>query len=112
GLRKDGSIVPLEVAVSEAMPGAVFTAIIRDISQRKQLEREVTEIAVAEQRRIGQELHDGVSQELTGLCMMATALKDRLHDGSSSPETLLRRIIDGLSQVHKRLRQVSHGLIP
>ena len=73
GLRKDGAIVPLEVAVSEAVPGKMFTGIIRDTSRRKQLEREVTEVAAAEQRRIGQELHDGVSQELTGLVMMATA---------------------------------------
>ena len=111
GLRKDGSMVPLEVAVSEAVPGKVITGIIRDISRRKNLEREVTEIAAAEQRRIGQELHDGVSQELTGLTMMATALRERLKDDAAT-ESLARRLMDGLSGVHKKVRQVSHGLIP
>ena len=36
-------------------------------SRRKELEREVLDIAADEQRRIGQELHDDVGQELTRL---------------------------------------------
>jgi PAS domain S-box-containing protein len=112
GVRKDGSIVPIEVAISEALSGTVFTAIIRDISQRKQLEREITEIAGAEQRRIGQELHDGVSQELTGLRMMASAAKDRMGKDPDSAEGLLRHVVDGLQRVQNHVRQISHGLIP
>jgi signal transduction histidine kinase len=112
GLRKDGSIVPLEVAVSEAVPGSVYTAIVRDASQRKELEREVTEIAAAEQRRIGQELHDGVSQELTGLSMLAAVLKDQLNGAGAAADTMASRVIDGLSKVHKHVRDVSHGLVP
>ncbi len=112
GLRKNGTTFPMEVAMSEAVPGKLFTGIVRDISARKQLEREVTEIAAAEQRRIGQELHDGVSQELTGLTMMATALRERVKNDAPASDTLARRVIDGLCQVHKHLRHVSHGLIP
>jgi signal transduction histidine kinase len=112
GLRKDGSVIPLEVAVSEAIAGKIFTGIIRDTSGRKQLEREITEIAAAEQRRIGQELHDGVSQELTGLTMMATALWERVLKDSPAAEALASRVVDGLAQVHKQVRHVSHGLIP
>jgi signal transduction histidine kinase len=111
-LRKDGSIVALEVAISEAIPGKVFTGILRDISERKQLEREVTEIAATEQRRIGQELHDGVSQELTGLTLMAAALLERLDGEAPAAQPLGRRIVEGLGQVQKRVRHVSHGLIP
>ena len=39
GMRKDGSVFPMELALSEASSGnaqSVFTGIIRDISQRKQ----------------------------------------------------------------------------
>jgi PAS domain S-box-containing protein len=112
GLRKDGSVVPLEVAVSEVVPGKVYTGIIRDISRRRELEREVTEIAAAEQRRIGQELHDGVSQELTGLSMLAAALKDRLNGAAAATETLAIRVVEGLANVQTHVRAVSHGLIP
>lgn len=112
GLRKDGSIVPLEVAVSELVPGNAYTCIIRDISRRRELEREVTEIAAAEQRRIGQELHDGVSQELTGLSMLTAALKERLDGATPATEKLANRVIDGLAKVHKHVRDISHGVIP
>jgi PAS domain S-box-containing protein len=112
GLRRDGSVIPLEVAVSEALPGKVYTAILRDICGRRQLEREVTEIAAAEQRRIGQELHDGVSQELTGLTLLATALIERLQLEAPATEALAQRVLDGLRRVHKQVRDVSHGLIP
>jgi two-component system sensor kinase FixL len=112
GRRRDGSVVPLEVAVSEVVPGNVFTGIIRDISGRRELEREVTEIAAAEQRRIGQELHDGVSQELTGLSMLMSALKERLIGADVARESLADRVLDGLAKVHKHVRAVSHGLTP
>jgi PAS domain S-box-containing protein len=112
GLRKDGSVVPLEVAISEVVRGNMFTGIIRDISRRRELEREVTEVAAAEQRRIGQELHDGVSQELTGLSMLAAALRERLNGTAAATEALANRVLDGLANVHKHVRAVSHGLVP
>src|SRR5439155_19803875 len=52
----------------------LFTAIIRDITQRKELERAVIGAVVAEQQKIGQELHDHVGQELTGLGLLTAAL--------------------------------------
>jgi len=41
GLRKDGSTFPLDLAVSEATggPRRIFTGIVRDISERKEIER-------------------------------------------------------------------------
>lgn len=112
GLHKDGTAIPLELAVSEVVPGKIFTGILRDIRRRRDLEREVTEIAASQQRHIGQELHDSVSQELTGLTMMAAALAERLSGEKSAVAALARRVVDGLGSVHKQVRAVSHGLIP
>ena len=41
GLRKDGSIFPLELAVSEMVVAgeAVFTGVVRDITERKQMDK-------------------------------------------------------------------------
>jgi PAS domain S-box-containing protein len=112
GLHRDGTTIPLELAVSEVVPGKVFTGILRDITQRKNLEREVTEIAASQQRHIGQQLHDSVSQELTGLTMMAAAMAERAEANEPGIANLARRLVEGLGGVHKRVRTVSHGLIP
>ena len=68
GKRKDGSIFPLDLAVSEVRFGAkrTFTGVVRDLTERKRLEGEILEAAEREQRRIGQDLHDGLGQQLTG----------------------------------------------
>jgi signal transduction histidine kinase len=49
----------------------VFTVILRDITARRNLENEVQDIAIQEQRRIGGDLHDLVGQELTALGLLS-----------------------------------------
>ena len=50
----------------------------RDITERRRLEQEVLEIIGAEQRRIGQDLHDGLCQHLTGIEFRASVLTDKM----------------------------------
>jgi len=53
------------------------SAITRDISERKQLEQAVVEASSREQRRIGQDLHDGLCQQLTGIGLLWKAIAQR-----------------------------------
>ncbi|HLW68871.1 MAG TPA: PAS domain S-box protein [Gemmataceae bacterium] len=108
GRCKDGRIFPVDLTVSEVRGDQLFTGIIRDITQRKELEREVVEIASLEQRRIGADLHDTVGQELTGLNLMADALRA---DPATGTE-LIDRITMGLRRCQKELRIVLRGLLP
>jgi PAS domain S-box-containing protein len=78
GLRKDGSTFPVELAVSEIAHLGLFTGIHRDVSARKQAERELdqyrkdlkilaSELMLAEERerqRLAEDLHDTVGQAL------------------------------------------------
>ena len=68
----------MDLALSELHEGSrhLFTGIIHDISERKSLQQELLSIADAEQRRIGQDLHDDIGQELTGLAMKAETLSE------------------------------------
>src|SRR5439155_13212578 len=46
----------------------------RDITERKELEREILEISANERRTIGHELHDGLCQYLAGIALRAKGL--------------------------------------
>jgi PAS domain S-box-containing protein len=82
GRRKDGTVFPLDVIISEVDHLHIFTGILRDLTRRKQLEQEVLEIASLEQQRIGQDLHDSIGQQLTGLVMLAQVLGDSIRSAS------------------------------
>src|SRR5438105_1148533 len=62
GQRRDGTVFPMDLAVSEVRFGdkRLFTGFVRDLTDRKNLEQEVLNISDREQRRIGQDLHDGL----------------------------------------------------
>src|SRR5262249_1899039 len=83
--------------------GVMAIMIIKKSTQleRDAVQREVLAIAAREQRQIGQELHDGVGQELTGLGLMAQSLAQRLPDGAAEKRVALR-LIAGLDGVHQQ----------
>lgn len=129
GRRKDGSTFPVELAISQVGHLDLFTAIVRDISHRKNLERQVLEIAAEEQRRIGQELHDGTGQELTGLALFAGTLVELLNQAPQRAtgeanqwridEAQLQRLrhtasrlSQGLVEANQHVQQLSHGIMP
>ena len=112
GRRKDGSTFPADLAVSEVGHLKLFTGLLRDITRRKELEREVVEIASLEQRRIGQDLHDSVSQELTALNMLAGDLAETLRSDPSNASQLVERLVLGLQRSQQELRAVMRGLLP
>jgi PAS domain S-box-containing protein len=115
GCRKDGSIFPLDLCVSEFRDRAtrrLFCGVHHDLTARKTLEREVLEVATLEQRRIGQELHDGIAQDLTALGLLAGGLVEALEDNHPDEAALARKIAQGVKRVLGQARALSRGLIP
>jgi PAS domain S-box-containing protein len=111
-LRKDGTLIPTDLAVSEIKHLKLFTGIHRDLTERKQLERDVVEAASLEQRRIGQDLHDSVGQELTALNILAKDLADTLPTDPAAAAELVKRMARGLQRVQREFRAVLRGLLP
>ena len=52
--------------------------VLQDVSERKQLERAILHAVNREQYRIGNDLHDGLGQELTGIALMLRGVAGRL----------------------------------
>ena len=53
-------------------------ALTDEMAERERLERELLEISEREQRRIGQDLHDGLCQHLTGATLAGQVLEEKL----------------------------------
>lgn len=84
----------------------------RDITERTELEREVLEAAATEQRRIAQDLHDGIGQELAGFNMLAETLSTTLSREKAEAAGSAERLAEGLQKVIHDVRNLSHGLTP
>ena len=78
-ITRDGRILDVEV-FSRAIDFAGEPAELvfaMDVTSRRAFGSALIEAIAAEQRRIGQEMHDGLGQELTGLALTARALANR-----------------------------------
>ncbi|WP_146678204.1 PAS domain S-box protein [Pirellula sp. SH-Sr6A] len=117
--RKDGTTFPIDLAVSEMDHLHLFTGIIRDISERKSLQHDILAIADEEQRRIRQDLHDSVQQELAAAGLVTQTLLrylDRHHDAlptsfTASCKSLAEKIFSSISRAHREVREISTGLV-
>jgi PAS domain S-box-containing protein len=83
-----------------------------DITERRVLQEELLRTATAEQRRIGQELHDTTGQELVGLSYLVRSLAAELPDKDRDGVELVAKIEEGLERAIGQIRSFSRGLIP
>jgi PAS domain S-box-containing protein len=115
GRRKDGTVFPMDLSVSEVRLAErrLFTGFIRDITERKRLEKEILEISERERRRIGRDLHDGLCQHLAGVEMMSQVLEQKLsarssRDAARRAGEISRNVREAISQT----RSLARGLSP
>ncbi len=106
-----GSPRDYEARFSKSGDEEVFV-IIRDITERKRLEREILEISNREQQRIGHDLHDGLSQQLAGIALLGKVLHQRLETCSLAEAEEAQRIVDLANDAIAQTRRLARGLSP
>ncbi len=110
--RKDGSRFPMDLSVGEVRLGdrRLFTALVRDITERRKLEQEVAAATEQERARIGRELHDGLGQQLGGLLFLMSGLHRDLKDASSRQAEIAQQLCDELTVAMRQARNLAHEL--
>jgi signal transduction histidine kinase len=91
---------------------AANNALELEIRQRKELEKLVLTISEREQQRIGQDLHDGLCQHLTGIRFKCRLLGQKLDQYRVPEEQDLREIESLLALAVEQARNQAHGLSP
>ena len=114
GQRKDGSTFPMELAIHEVEldDRTLFTGLARDVSERRRLEQEILNASEKERRRIGQDLHDGLGQMLTGIGLLSQDLTRHLQEEGHERADDMAEITEHIKTADQRARTLSHGLIP
>lgn len=101
--------IALSATRLDGTSGAVL--LHENITERKLLERQILEASEHERRRIGQDLHDGLCQQLSGTMLAAHALASSLR---SQPQLQAhaKEIVGFLSTANEQARTLARGLHP
>ncbi|MEA3212216.1 MAG: hypothetical protein QOE70_5273 [Chthoniobacter sp.] len=116
GDRRSATVVAIpggdEVHALSVAFSAMGTRLAEREAERVRLEREVVETSEHERRRIGQDLHDGIGQQLTAASLatngLVTALESAVPALAPMGESLGAQIRATIAEV----RALSHGLAP
>ncbi len=102
---------------STVLPGndgtpAYIIATGIDITERKHLEKTILEVSGREQRRIGQDLHDGLGQHLTGIAFMSKVQQQKLMEKSMPEAGDAAKIVKLVNEAINKTRELARGLLP
>jgi PAS domain S-box-containing protein len=81
-----------------------------DITEKKRLERALLSVSDREQRRIGQDLHDGLGQQLTAIELMCQSLKSDLREAAPDLLEHVSKMSSFLREAVTQTRALAHGL--
>jgi len=113
GMRKDRTTFPMHLSVSEVRIGGrrLFTGIVHDLTGRRELERQILEAAANEQRRIGQDLHDSLCQDLVGIAFAIDHTRRALPRDAATGKSLAE-LSDAVRAAAGQARDLARGLNP
>lgn len=110
--RKGHEILERRVVERTAELARANAALREEISSRRHLQRQLLKISEREQRRIGQDLHDGLGQLLTGAALLGDVLAGKIAQNSLPDKAEARRLVQLLAESRMQARELVHGLHP
>ena len=84
----------------------------REIALKTDLQRQMMEISEKEQRRIGQDLHDSLSQQLGGIAFMGQVLSDKLRKKGIEEAADMEKLVAHIQNALTHTRDLAKGLYP
>ncbi len=115
-IRPDGTMrwiadrgVPIRNEAGEVYRVA---GIAEDVTERRYLEKQVTEISSQERQRISHELHDSLGQQLTGLTYLARTTMKKLREKTLPEAEAVGVILQGLQASLIEVGRIVRGLAP
>lgn len=87
-------------------------ALEAEIAERQRLEREILEVSEREQDRLGQDLHDGLGQELAGIAMLVHSLTTELKAKSHPAAATAAKVGSFVTHTIDSARRLAKGLYP
>jgi two-component system CheB/CheR fusion protein len=89
-----------------------FSMIVRDITDRRRLEKEILEISDREKQRIGQDLHDDLCQHLVGISLVSNLLFEELEQLGLKQAADARHVTELVRHAVDHARTLARGLSP
>jgi PAS domain S-box-containing protein len=89
-----------------------WLTMLQDATARRQLEREVLEVSNREQQRIGNDLHDGLGQELTGIALLLRGLENRAEREAHALSPAIEEVALLVNDAIFTTRALARGLSP
>jgi signal transduction histidine kinase len=104
------SVIGLHAEMEERVRQRTL-ALTEQITERVRLEKAVLEITERERRAIGHDLHDGLSQHLTGTALVAEALASRMAPRSPEDASEVKKIVGLVELGIEQTRRLAKGLL-
>jgi two-component system sensor kinase FixL len=115
-LTKDGRLIDVWITVTtltdEAGNLVAVATTERDITERKQMERDLLAIREKEQKLIGREMHDSMGQMLTGIAVKSKGLELKLKSKSLDESVDAAQICELASEAIAQTRRLARMLYP
>ncbi len=115
-LRRDGTrghLIAHGLGTRDAVGRVIrLHGTVQDVTERKRLEQQLLEISEREQRRIGQDLHDSVGQQLAAMRFQSSTLLQKLAGRKKVSLTEVERLDGLLEETLRQVRNLSRGLHP